>query len=234
METKNENYGLIYVLSNECMPNLLKIGMTTRTDLKKRMDELFSTGVPVNFKEVASCRVPLEKLKEVEAALHSAFQSHRKGTHEFFEITPAEVIPILKILEKAYGLTDSKKEVQKVIDGVTEEDNIKHGKRPNMDFFEMGLSVGAVLIYNNDEAVRCSVTDRKKVEYEGKTYSLSNLTHQLLGTKHAVRPAPLWHTEDGRSLIQLYNETLAAQLAATDAAIAAANAEYDQFKTECK
>ncbi len=214
---------------NECIPNLLKIGMTTRTDLKKRMDELFSTGVPVNFKEVASCRVPLEKLKEVEAALHSAFQSHRKGTHEFFEITPAEVIPILKILEKAYGLTDSKKEVQQVIDGVTEEDKIKHGKRPNMDFYKMGLSQGQEMVFvsskNTDHEIICTVHSNKKVWYEGKEWSLTSLTH-VFHPSAIVRPASYWETRTGANLLDLYFEYVkheaaelkASQEAVTDAA----------------
>ena len=40
---------IVYVLSNEGMPNLIKIGKTQRKDLQARMSELYSTGVPFPF-----------------------------------------------------------------------------------------------------------------------------------------------------------------------------------------
>ena len=42
----NEKYEIVYVLRNEAMPNLIKIGITQRKDLQTRMSELYSTGVP--------------------------------------------------------------------------------------------------------------------------------------------------------------------------------------------
>jgi hypothetical protein len=38
--------GYLYILSNNAMPNLFKIGFTTRT-ITERIRELSSTGVPV-------------------------------------------------------------------------------------------------------------------------------------------------------------------------------------------
>jgi T5orf172 domain len=45
--------GYLYILSNSAMPNLFKIGFTTRT-IKERIQELPSTGVPGVF-EVDFC-----------------------------------------------------------------------------------------------------------------------------------------------------------------------------------
>ena len=44
-----EKYEIVYVLRNEAMPNLIKIGKTKRKDLQARMSELYSTGVPFPF-----------------------------------------------------------------------------------------------------------------------------------------------------------------------------------------
>ena len=45
MTTPN-NYGIVYVLTNPAMPDLVKIGMTNRDTIDARMKELFNTSVP--------------------------------------------------------------------------------------------------------------------------------------------------------------------------------------------
>ncbi len=40
--------GSVYVLTNPAMPNMVKIGKTTR-DLELRLADLYSTGVPLPF-----------------------------------------------------------------------------------------------------------------------------------------------------------------------------------------
>ena len=49
MNTKQANYGIVYVLTTQAMPGLVKIGMTTRDNLDARMRELYGTGVPVTL-----------------------------------------------------------------------------------------------------------------------------------------------------------------------------------------
>jgi T5orf172 domain len=46
---KVEKKGIVYVLINPAMPNIVKIGLTTREGIEQRMKELFTTGVPVPF-----------------------------------------------------------------------------------------------------------------------------------------------------------------------------------------
>lgn len=41
--------GYVYVLSNPCMPGIVKIGKTTRS-VEDRANELYQTGVPEPFK----------------------------------------------------------------------------------------------------------------------------------------------------------------------------------------
>ena len=40
---------IVYVLTNPAMPGIVKIGMTEREDVQRRMTELYSTGVPLPF-----------------------------------------------------------------------------------------------------------------------------------------------------------------------------------------
>ena len=51
---------IVYVLSNEAMPGLVKIGKTTQNSVDNRISQLYTTGVPFPFKcefavEVEDC-----------------------------------------------------------------------------------------------------------------------------------------------------------------------------------
>lgn len=223
---ENKDYGLIYVLSNEYMPNLIKIGKTSRHNLKKRMTELYSTGVPAPFECLFAYEVEQERLASVESTLHVAFDDYRVPSgREFFSVEPSKVKAVLQEIGMFHPV-DATLEVQQKIDEVVAADEKKH-KNPNMDFFAMGLHEGQVLVYKNDPTVTCSVKTNRLVSYQGKVYSLSGLTHQLLGSKYAVQPSPLWLTEDGTSLYSLYvvyTKHLAADQAAAHTAVASAAA----------
>lgn len=223
----NNDYGLIYVLTNECMPNLIKIGKTSRHDLKKRMTELYSTGVPAPFECVFAYKVEQERLADVEAGLHSLFDEYRVPSgREFFFVKPNKVEVALRTIGNFQPIDDATQEVQQKIDEVVAADE-KRRKNPNMDFFEMGLRVGDTLVFKNDHVVTCSVATNKRVSYNDEEYSLSGLTHQLLGTKYAVQPSPYWLTEDGTLLSTLYiayTKRLAAAQTATNAAVVSAAA----------
>ena len=45
---------IVYVLTNPAMPGLVKIGMTDRDDVKRRMSDLYTTGVPLPFECLAA------------------------------------------------------------------------------------------------------------------------------------------------------------------------------------
>ena len=67
MNFASENdYGLVYVLTNSAMPGMVKIGMTQRADLEQRMKELYGTGVPVPFECAYACKVRTDKTKMLE------------------------------------------------------------------------------------------------------------------------------------------------------------------------
>ena len=45
----DNSYGVVYVLTNPAMPGIVKIGKTSRSDIHARLNELYSTGVPLPF-----------------------------------------------------------------------------------------------------------------------------------------------------------------------------------------
>jgi hypothetical protein len=84
--------GYLYVLSNKAMPNLLKIGFTTRT-VEERIQELSSTGVPGRFDAEFFCEV--NDAPRYERAVHSRLSKHRYGK-EFFECGVAVAVRTAK------------------------------------------------------------------------------------------------------------------------------------------
>lgn len=79
------NYGFIYILSNESMPNVYKIGMTTNT-VRQRIQELNTTGIPKSFKPEKIFEIPENFLRSVERQAHRKLKQ-KKFHHgkEFFK-----------------------------------------------------------------------------------------------------------------------------------------------------
>lgn len=76
--------GFVYILRNEAMPGLLKIGYSVKVPTE-RVDELFTTGVPEPFKLAYYCLV--ENADKLEPAIHRNLSDYRhRGNREFFRI----------------------------------------------------------------------------------------------------------------------------------------------------
>lgn len=87
--------GIIYVLSNEAMPGLVKIGRTSGESVSKRVSDLSrATGVPLPFKvEIAR---EVHDAVIVERALHVAFGPDRVNpAREFFSIELGRVLALV-------------------------------------------------------------------------------------------------------------------------------------------
>lgn len=79
-------------------------------------------------------------------------------------------------------------------------------RRPNLNFYQMGLIDGDVLTFVPNENIHATIVSENKVEYNGKEYSLTKLTQELKGLDHVIQPTGEWRLED-QNLLDLYNET---------------------------
>lgn len=207
-------YGLIYVLTNECMPGLVKIGMTTQT-IKARMSNLYGTGVPVQFECAFALRVPIDDLRKVEEIIHLTYEDVRKNPHrEFFAIDDLDrLIKWLRGLCAAFHLQEEvTDEVNSELcsasfDDKAYEDEIKQEKKSrakNFTFPALGVAPGTTLYYARDKSITCVVHDDRRVLFEGEVVSLSAISRRLLG--YPVQPTPHWLLEDGTSLFDIYEK----------------------------
>jgi hypothetical protein len=207
---KSDDYGIVYLLVNECMPGLVKIGKTSRLALEKRMKELFTTGVPLPFECVYACRVKLQHMDELEKALHLAFAPNRVNENrEFFRIDVSQVLPIMKLMTHI-NEGDATAEVSaEIASELDEKDKAAISKsksrRPPLDFTEMGLHVGDILVFE-DGVTSVSVASSKKVLFGGEERSLTSVTTELLKKDYAVQPTPFWKFK-GESLLDIYDRS---------------------------
>ena len=90
---------IVYVLTNPAMPGMVKIGMTDRPDVQRRMNDLYTTGVPLPFECVIARQIEHREAAEIEKALHVAFGPYRINTsREFFEIDPEQVEALIQVM----------------------------------------------------------------------------------------------------------------------------------------
>lgn len=194
-EQKNEDFGIVYALTNEAMPGLVKIGMSSNSEVDVRKDQLYfgCPGVPLPFECVYACKI--KDYKKAEKALHIAFAPDRiNPNREFFKIDIERVIAVLELL----GPNNAKREIEEELDRDISSEEIKSRekmkKRAAFNFERMEIPIGAKLTYIKDRNIEIEVAENNKVKYEGEIMSLTAVTKQFL--PYVVHPTPYWLYED--------------------------------------
>lgn len=198
--------GIIYILNNPCMPNIIKIGKTNQEDVKLRMAQLYTTGVPLPFECVYAAVV--KDMDKVERALHTAFGPNRLNPRrEFFEIDPLQAIAIIKLLEIEDVSPQVGRQAEQIDAVEVEAGKAFAQKRPRLNFSEMGIPAGALLTFI-ETGETAEVNSPRSVIFRGEETSLTNATKIAAGDRFAysVAPGPYWSYE-GKRLRDIYDET---------------------------
>ena len=201
-------YGIVYLLTNPAMPGLVKIGMTAQEDIDKRMKELYTTGVPVPFDCQFACRVKKSDCAKIEKALHTAFEPQRiNANREFFRINVGQAKAILELFHH----TDVTEEVtDEIQNDLTDDDKAATKKaqvhRPALNFIQMGMKKGDVLVWKEDPNITITVYSERTVMFKGEEKAISAVTRDLKGSKWYVAPGSYW-LYNGRLLNEIYDET---------------------------
>lgn len=162
---------IVYVLTNEAMEGLVKIGRTT-TSIEQRVRELDNTSVPLPFQCFYAGEVKDSAF--VEARLHQAFISSRvRGNREFFRIDPNQVKAAIQIADPV----DVTPRVDVVVDAsdvqALKKAAVNEERRSRLRFTELGIPVGAVLTFTKDPVYTCLVVSDGKVSFESEVMSPS-------------------------------------------------------------
>ncbi len=169
--------GIVYVLTNDAMPGIVKIGIT-EDSVEARIKSLDNTSLPLPFRFYFA--IESKRYKEIEKLAHDTFSAFRiRENREFFKMDPERAVSALKI--------SGDKEIKianKMIDeaGAEIEDKIVPAKRTGkrFSFASINVPVGTELTFTRNEDIKCTVIPDDKVEYKGNKYSLSGLADKLL------------------------------------------------------
>ena len=170
----------VYILTNESMPDFVKIGFTNG-NVEDRLKQLDRTGVPLPFEVYYAATV--EDAEKEEKWLHSIFADRRaRDSREFFKMNPEYAALALKRVEIKEMVIESNltPEQEKEIDEVKE-------RRSRFHFAQYGIPVGAILTFTRDPNITAEVVENDKIKIDGKVDGLSNFAMQLLGYRQ--RPA---------------------------------------------
>ncbi|QTR52150.1 GIY-YIG nuclease family protein [Thiothrix unzii] len=196
---------IVYVLTNPAMPGLVKIGKTTQLEVSERMKQLYSTGVPVPFDCAFACQV--KDASEVEKALHFAFGRDRTNPNrEFFSIEAERVIAVLKLLKVDDITTQFEQQIEADVEAVDKQSaqHLKEARRPRMNFQELNIPAGSILVFKDGQA-QVTVLDERKVNLNGVICSLTAATRKVLGLadNYPLQPSPYW-TFNGKTVKEIY------------------------------
>lgn len=195
---------IVYVLTNEAMEGMVKIGRTT-TSVEQRIRELDNTSMPLPFQCFYAAEVGNSLL--VEGKLHRIFSDKRiRSNREFFRADANQVREAIQLAE----LKDVTPKVDVVVDAsdvqalqkavATEE------RRSRLRFTELGIAAGSVLTFAKDPQVTCTVVTDGKVAFQGQTLSPSAAALQAV-----KKMGYQWAAVSGSDYWEYEGETLTAR-----------------------
>lgn len=182
--------GKIYILTNDAMPDYIKIGFTAADDVETRMKQLDTTGLPLPFR-LHAC-IEVENAQQLEKLAHDVFATQRARTNREFFLMEAETA--VRYL-RAVSLNDSSARwiasEQRMIDETGQklsETQVVKPKLPSFTFSSANVPLGAEVKFVRDGSYIAKVVSDTEVEFEGVIMKLSPLTRLIferLGTANS-------------------------------------------------
>lgn len=186
--------GLVYILTNPCLDGWVKIGMTERNDIERRLQELNSPpNIPLSYRCYATYEV--ENPLEVERRIHSLIDRVDDSLHareqlnngrirerEFFKISPETAYGIFKDIAVLRGDTNKLKLYTPTLDQSQEQELAENRtKRSNNSFELLNINIGEEISFLYDDTIIAKVLNNKnQIEFDGVQYSVTGLARKIL------------------------------------------------------
>ena len=197
---------IVYILTNESMPDTIKIGITD--NLERRIKELDNTSTPLPFE--CYYAVEVNDASIIEKQLHEGLDDKRiRQNREFFNATPEQAKALLKIVEVMGGRDVTPREIITETEQDKQALNKAKQVRKRFSFNMINLAPGTILEFVKDNTITCEVYDETKVKFREDITSLSNSADIILkemGYDWQGVQGPLWWSFKGKTLRDLRRE----------------------------
>ena len=188
----------VYILTNQSMPNLIKIGYTSRNDLNERIKELYSTGVPTPFECYYACQV--EDGKRIEQILHILFKEDRVNNKREFFTTHPEKVEIALSLINPINVTPNLYEYLSTEESETIETNNRK-RSANFTFSSVDIPIGSTLYFSYNLNITCTVHSDNTVMYNGEILTLTEAARNTGLISYKSLQGPRFWLFDDESLV---------------------------------
>lgn len=185
---------IVYILTNESMPGIIKIGRTNRT-AEIRARDLDTTALPTPHEVHYAAEV--EDSQQDEHWLHNIFADRRvRDNREFFTVDPERVVVALKRIE-VRDVTKEGRESNPL--SKEEEQQVEEVKkrRSAFDFEQYGITVGEEIYFSRDENEKATVLKANKIQWRGEETTTSASGRELMGCNVS---GPVYWMYDGETL----------------------------------
>ena len=198
---------IVYILTNQSMPDTIKIGITD--NLERRIRELDNTSTPLPFE--CYYAVEVQDANAIEKKIHEGLDDKRvRQNREFFNTSPEQAKAILEIAEVMGGKNVTPKE--DIVETSQDKQALDNARKRSgrIDYFGiLGIVKGTTLTFSKDQNITCEVADNGKVIFRGKETSLSGsaliVTNEMGYDWGQVQGAGYWCYQ-GKSLRDLVSE----------------------------
>lgn len=209
--------GYVYILTNESFrEDWVKIGKSSRS-VDVRSKELDNTAVPLPFSIYATMQT--SKYNEVEKLVHKTIDRltdlRIRQNREFFNVSPSVALDIFRDI--ASTIDDAKITVYRnnvpmdedQVNEVAKPGNDSQCRRKPFRFSMVSIEVGETVTFA-PTGLEVKVADDKKIEYQGRLYTLSAFVGTFLPdelrTPSDQYQGPKYFTYKGETLSELRNK----------------------------
>ena len=191
--------GYIYIMTNPCLQNMVKIGYAT--DVEERRKQLSTTALPYDYEIYATYETP-GKLEDKK--LHKLIDNLNPDlrvskNREFFVMSPEDAYDLLEAIAMISGSQDR---LHKKNTAHTSAE--QKTKKPAVNFQKCNIPIGAELVFMDDPTVKVTVVTDRKVQYNNEITSLSAIAKSIKGYSVA---GPSCFTYNGKMVAEIARET---------------------------
>ena len=196
---------IVYILTNQSMPDTIKIGITD--NLERRIRELDNTSTPLPFE--CYYAVEVKDASKIEKKIHEGLDDKRiRQNREFFNTSPEMAKSILEIAEVMGGKNVTPK--KDIVETPQDQQALDSARKKRINYFGiLGISKGTILTFSKDKNIICEVSNNGKVIFRGKETSLSGsaliITNEMGYDWGQVQGAGYWCYQ-GKTLRDLISE----------------------------
>ena len=197
---------IVYILTNQSMPDTIKIGITD--NLERRVRELDNTSVALPFE--CYYAVEVKDASKIEKKIHEGLDDKRiRQNREFFNASPEQAKSILEIAEVMGGKNVTPK--NDIVETPQDKEALDRSRkvRKRFNFAMINIPPKTILEFAKDKTITCEVFDETQIKFRDKITSLSDAAFIILtemGYDWTAVQGPRWWLYNGKSLSDLRDE----------------------------